>query len=187
MMTRVACRAGGPPRPPSTTRHPSCENAPLSSTTRCRKPIATSARPCPGLGFDIDFRPELTPRQMLRLGVFCGRYLNDCRGEFPKSWFQGAKLARRGPRLFAELFWCGRQPAALHLAKEKLDPPRGSTWLVPVVLPLLYGPAPADRGPAADQSLEGDSPPRPADRAALRAGRPRLPATATAGTPALGL
>jgi hypothetical protein len=49
-----------------------------------------------GRSFDADFRPELTPRQMLRLGIFCGRYMNDCRREFPKAWFESAKLARRG-------------------------------------------------------------------------------------------
>ncbi len=47
----------------------------------------------PGRGFHPDFRPDLTPRQMLRLGVFGGRYMTDCRDEFPASWFAGAKLA----------------------------------------------------------------------------------------------
>jgi hypothetical protein len=48
----------------------------------------------PGRGFAPDFRPELTPKQMLALGVFGGRYLRDCRAEFPRSWFTHAKLAR---------------------------------------------------------------------------------------------
>ena len=49
-----------------------------------------------GRNFDPDFEPELTPKQMLKLGVFAGRYMNDTRKEFPENWFTGARLARRG-------------------------------------------------------------------------------------------
>lgn len=48
-----------------------------------------------GRNFAPDFRPELTPAQMLRLGVFGGKYITDCRREFPASWFSHAKLSPR--------------------------------------------------------------------------------------------
>ena len=46
-----------------------------------------------GTNFDPGFRPELTPAELLRLGVFGGKYMTDCRNEFPKSWFAKAKLS----------------------------------------------------------------------------------------------
>src|ERR1700693_1620348 len=49
-----------------------------------------------GRNFDAEFTPDLTPREMLRLGVFCGKYMTDAGKEFPKSWFARAKLSPRG-------------------------------------------------------------------------------------------
>src|SRR3954469_11189265 len=46
-----------------------------------------------GSEFRSDFNPELTPRQMLALGVFGGKYMTDCRKEFPASWFARARLS----------------------------------------------------------------------------------------------
>ena len=46
----------------------------------------------PGERFHPDFRPQLTPAEMLKIGVFGGKYMTDCRAEFPADWFDGAKL-----------------------------------------------------------------------------------------------
>src|ERR1043165_1749790 len=55
----------------------------------------------PGRNFHPGFRRKLTPRQMLKLGVFGGKYMTDCRDEFPADWFEAAKLCheRHDPEL----------------------------------------------------------------------------------------
>ncbi|MHB8736807.1 MAG: hypothetical protein ACYC6M_16005 [Terriglobales bacterium] len=49
-----------------------------------------------GKRFDPDFQPELSPKQMLRLGVFGGKYMTDTTHEFPTDWFVRAKLSPQG-------------------------------------------------------------------------------------------
>jgi hypothetical protein len=49
-----------------------------------------------GRSIGPEFLPQLTPAQMLRLGVFGGKYMTDCRREFPKSWFARARLSPDG-------------------------------------------------------------------------------------------
>jgi hypothetical protein len=81
-----------------------------------------------GENFRSDFKPELSPAQMLRMGVFGGKYLTDCQDEFPLDWFKGAKLSPdfRDPRLnfFEE---DASKPLAYWVAKGWIWPndPRG--------------------------------------------------------------
>ena len=54
-----------------------------------------------GANFHPDFQPELTPMEMLKLGVFGGKYMTDCQNEFPPDWFVEARLCpeRHDPAL----------------------------------------------------------------------------------------
>jgi hypothetical protein len=50
------------------------------------------------MAFDPDFKPELTPAEMLELGIFGGAYSDtDWQDEFPVDWFKHARLSDHGP------------------------------------------------------------------------------------------
>jgi hypothetical protein len=81
-----------------------------------------------GKNFARDFRPELTPKQMLELGVFGGKYMTDCTAEFPADWFKNARLCHE--RHDAELNFFevnASQPLSVWRAKGWIyeEDPRG--------------------------------------------------------------
>lgn len=81
-----------------------------------------------GRNFDPEFRPDLTPAEMLRLGVFGGKYMTDCRAEFPKSWFASARLARGSRDISLNYFGVdASQPLSVWRRKGWIRPedPRG--------------------------------------------------------------
>jgi hypothetical protein len=81
-----------------------------------------------GRNFDPRFRPQLSPQQMLELGVFGGKYMTDCGEEFPASWFSSARLCpeRHDPKI--NFFGVNAsQPLSLWRTKGWIHPddPRG--------------------------------------------------------------
>ncbi len=99
-----------------------------------------------------EFRPDLTPGEMLMLGVFEGRYLNDCVAEFPAEWFVGAlhygRLSPEGADVTCNLFGIkSRQPLSVWTENG-------------------WAPSPAGRGRTADHyhGLLGDPDRNPDER-----------------------
>lgn len=84
-----------------------------------------------GKNFEPGFKPDLTPKQMLALGVFGGVYMRDCGREFPKDWFARAKFSKeKSNRHIAELNYFdvnANQPLSVWRAKGWIykDDPRG--------------------------------------------------------------
>lgn len=81
-----------------------------------------------GKEFHVDFKPQLTPKEMLALGVFGGVYLRDCKQEFPEDWFTHAKLAKGEKDITLNYFKVdASQPLAIWKEKGWIHPddPRG--------------------------------------------------------------
>jgi hypothetical protein len=82
-----------------------------------------------GRNFHPDFRPQLTPKEMLELGVFGGDYLQDSQDEFPKSWFVHAKLCDGKPDKQLNFFKVNAsQPWTVWKAKGWLHPDDPLGW-----------------------------------------------------------
>lgn len=82
-----------------------------------------------GQEFDEDFVPELTPKQMLEMGVFGGAYFSDMPSELPAEWFINAKLSKTGRADDSLNYFQVRasQPLLVWQQKGWIDPrdPRG--------------------------------------------------------------
>lgn len=84
-----------------------------------------------GKQFHPEFKPDLTPKQLLALGIFGGVYMRDCVKEFPADWFTRAKFAPKGiTKHLAELNYFGvnaSQPLSVWRAKGWIakEDPRG--------------------------------------------------------------
>lgn len=81
-----------------------------------------------GRNFSPDFKPDLTPKEMLKLGVFGGKYMTDCKKEFPTAWFEKAKLCSEFHNAELNFFKVNAsQPLSVWVKKGWIHPadPRG--------------------------------------------------------------
>ena len=84
-----------------------------------------------GKQFSADFTPYYSPREMLEMGVFEGKYLNDCRSEFPADWFENARLSYRPDPALYYFGIKSRQPMKTWREKGWIigpDPRGGFQW-----------------------------------------------------------
>lgn len=81
-----------------------------------------------GKEFAEEFKPQLTPMQMLGLGVFGGKYLTDCQNEFPSQWFDNARLSPEVKDIQLNYFGVDASQSLLEWQKKGWiypDDPRG--------------------------------------------------------------
>jgi hypothetical protein len=80
-----------------------------------------------GRNFAAGFTPRFAPAEMLTLGVFEGKYLNDCRDEYPRSWFAKARLSETADPSLNCFAIKSRQPLSEWRRKGWIigDDPRG--------------------------------------------------------------
>ena len=81
-----------------------------------------------GRNFDPEFRPELTPKEMLALGVFCGKYNDGLSRGIPCNWFAQARLSQSGRDCSLNYFGVdASQPLSVWRKKGWIypDDPRG--------------------------------------------------------------
>lgn len=82
-----------------------------------------------GRQFHANFKPQLTPKQMLELGVFGGKYMTDCQDEFPADWFKQAKLCHEFHNAKLNYFGVNAsQPLAVWRAKGWIYPEDLRGW-----------------------------------------------------------
>ncbi|UWP98011.1 hypothetical protein [Aliiroseovarius crassostreae] len=81
-----------------------------------------------GAEFAPGFTPHHSPAEMLAMGVFEGKYLNDCRDEFPQTWFDGAKLSDRPDETVNFFGVKSRQPLSVWREKGWIFGPDPRGW-----------------------------------------------------------
>ena len=74
-----------------------------------------------------EFQPFYTPKQMLEMGVFEGKYLNSCTDEYPSDWFATAVLSDTPNEKLNYFKLKSRSPTSAWLEAGWINPqdPRG--------------------------------------------------------------
>ena len=81
-----------------------------------------------GRDFDSAFTPHFSPKEMLELGVFEGKYCNDCNGELPSDWFANAKVSDRADVSLNYFKIKSRQPLSMWRQKGWIVEPDVRGW-----------------------------------------------------------
>lgn len=81
-----------------------------------------------GEAFDRQFEPFCSPRKMLEMGVFEGKYCNDCQDELPASWFENAKISSVADPSLNQFGIKSRQPLSVWREKGWIIGPDPRGW-----------------------------------------------------------
>lgn len=81
-----------------------------------------------GEDFDNGFYPCYTPQQMLEMGVFEGKYCNDCTDELPKEWFKNARISDTADPSLNYFGIKSRQPLSVWQEKGWIVGPDPRGW-----------------------------------------------------------
>lgn len=81
-----------------------------------------------GKNFAKGFSPHFTPQEMLALGVFEGKYCNDCQDELPAEWFKRAKISDTADPSLNYFKIKSRQPLQVWQAKGWIFGPDPRGW-----------------------------------------------------------
>jgi len=81
-----------------------------------------------GAGFADGFMPHVSPKEMLEMGVFEGKYCNDCTGEFPPDWFEKAKISDKPDPTLNYFGIKSRQPLSVWREKSWIFGPDPRGW-----------------------------------------------------------
>ena len=81
-----------------------------------------------GEDFAEGFSPPFSPSEMLELGIFEGKYINDCRAEFPESWYEKARLSDKPDPSLNYFGVKSRQPLIVWRDKGWIHGPDPRGW-----------------------------------------------------------